>query len=73
MILAALLEGMEGLTTYRHPNLVAALCSASGALAAALLAEIFPTQACDPKDPDTAPGLASERMLLIDHNPNRAS
>jgi hypothetical protein len=37
----ALLEGLQALTPDRHPNLLAALCGAGGALAAALLAELF--------------------------------
>jgi hypothetical protein len=41
MIFAPMLEGLQGLTPDRHPNLLAALCGASGALAAALLAELF--------------------------------
>jgi hypothetical protein len=40
MIFAPLLEGLQGLTPDRHPNLLAAVCGASGALAAALLAEL---------------------------------
>ena len=41
MAVGALLEGLQGLTPDRHPNLLAALCGAVGTLAAALLAELF--------------------------------
>ena len=37
----ALLEGLQALTPDRHANLLAAFCGAGGALAAALLAELF--------------------------------
>jgi hypothetical protein len=37
----ALLEGLQALTPDRHANLVAAFCGAGGALAAALIAELF--------------------------------
>src|SRR6516164_4567145 len=38
---AALLEGLQAFTPDRSANLVAALCSAGGVLAAALVAELF--------------------------------
>src|SRR6516225_2243376 len=38
---AFLLEGLQALTPDRSANLVAALCSAGGVLAAALVAELF--------------------------------
>ena len=41
MAVAAALEGLQALTPDRSSNLVAALCGAGGALAAALLAELF--------------------------------
>ena len=41
MAAAFLLEGLQGLTPDRSANLVAALCSAGGVLAAALVAELF--------------------------------
>jgi VanZ family protein len=41
MAFGALLEGLQALTPDRTPNLLAALCGAGGALAAALLAELF--------------------------------
>jgi hypothetical protein len=41
MAAAALLEGLQGLTPDRQPDFLAALCGAGGALAAALLAELF--------------------------------
>ena len=41
MTFAALLEGLQAFTPDRSANLVAALCGAGGALAAALLAELF--------------------------------
>ena len=41
MAFAALLEGLQAFTPDRSANLVAALCGAGGALAAALLAELF--------------------------------
>lgn len=41
MAAAALLEALQGLTPDRTPNLLAALFGAGGALAAALLAELF--------------------------------
>ena len=41
MAMAALLEGLQALTPDRSSNLFAAFCGASGALAAALLAELF--------------------------------
>jgi VanZ family protein len=37
----ALLEALQALTPDRHANLLAAFCGAGGALAAALLAELF--------------------------------
>ena len=37
----AILEALQALTPDRHPNLVAVLCSAAGAIAAALLAELI--------------------------------
>jgi VanZ family protein len=40
-IVGALLEGLQALTPDRTANLIAALCGAGGALAAALLAELF--------------------------------
>ena len=41
MVFAALLEGLQGLTPDRSPNLMAAFYGAGGVLAAALLAELF--------------------------------
>jgi VanZ family protein len=41
MAVAALLEGLQAFTPDRSSNLVAAFCGAGGALAAALLAELF--------------------------------
>jgi VanZ family protein len=41
MVTAALLEGLQALTPDRTPNLLAVFCGAAGALAAALLAELF--------------------------------
>ena len=41
MAVAALLEGLQALTPDRSANLEAALCGAGGALAAALVAELF--------------------------------
>ena len=41
MAVAALLEGLQALTPDRSANVVAALCGAGGALAAALVAELF--------------------------------
>jgi hypothetical protein len=41
MVIAALLEGLQAFTPDRSANLVAALCGAGGALAAALVAELF--------------------------------
>jgi VanZ family protein len=41
MAVAAALEGLQALTPDRSSNLVAALCGAGGAVAAALLAELF--------------------------------
>ena len=41
MVAGALLEGLQALTPDRHPNLVAAFCSAGGAMAAALVAELI--------------------------------
>jgi len=41
MTVAALLEGLQALTPDRSSNLFAAFCGAGGALAAALLAELF--------------------------------
>jgi VanZ family protein len=41
MAFAALLEGLQAFTPDRSANLLAAVCGAGGALAAALLAEIF--------------------------------
>jgi VanZ family protein len=41
MAFALLLEGLQAFTPDRSANLVAALCGAGGALAAALLAELF--------------------------------
>jgi VanZ family protein len=41
MVVAALLEGLQAFTPDRSANVVAALCGASGALAAALVAELF--------------------------------
>ena len=41
MAAASLLEGLQALTPDRSANLVAALCSAGGVLAAALVAELF--------------------------------
>jgi hypothetical protein len=41
MAIAALLEALQALTPDRSSNLFAAFCGASGALAAALLAELF--------------------------------
>jgi VanZ family protein len=41
MAFGALLEGLQAFTPDRHANLVAAFCGAGGALAAALLAELF--------------------------------
>jgi VanZ family protein len=41
MATAFLLEGLQALTPDRSANLVAALCSAGGVLAAALVAELF--------------------------------
>jgi VanZ family protein len=41
VVVAGLLEGLQALTPDRHPNLIAALCGAGGALVAALLAELF--------------------------------
>jgi VanZ family protein len=39
--IAALLEALQAFTPHRSANLVAALCSAGGVLAAALVAELF--------------------------------
>ena len=41
MAFAALLEGLQAFTPDRSANFVAAICGAGGALAAALLAELF--------------------------------
>lgn len=41
MAAAALLEGLQAFSPGRSANLVAALCSAGGVLAAALIAELF--------------------------------
>ena len=41
MAAAPLLEALQGLTPDRHPDFLAALYGAGGALAAALLAELF--------------------------------
>jgi hypothetical protein len=41
MAAAPLLEALQGLTPDRHPDFLAALFGAGGALAAALLAELF--------------------------------
>jgi VanZ family protein len=41
MAVAVLLEGMQAFTPDRSSNLVAVFCSIGGALAAALLAELF--------------------------------
>src|SRR5450759_4147209 len=41
MAVAALLEGLQAFTPDRSSNLVAVFCSIGGALAAALLAELF--------------------------------
>jgi VanZ family protein len=41
MVTAAVLEGLQAFTPDRSANLVAALCGAGGALAAALVAELF--------------------------------
>jgi hypothetical protein len=41
MVLAAVLEGLQGLTPDRTPKLLAAFYGAAGVLAAALLAEVF--------------------------------
>jgi len=41
MAFAALLEGLQAFTPDRSANLLAAVCGAGGALAAALLAELF--------------------------------
>ena len=41
MAAASLLEGLQALTPDRSANLVAALCSAGGVLAAALVAGLF--------------------------------
>ena len=41
MAAAALLEALQGFTPDRHADFLAALCGAGGALAAALLAELF--------------------------------
>jgi VanZ family protein len=41
MVFAVLLEGLQGLTPDRTPNLLAAFYGAGGVLAAALLAELF--------------------------------
>jgi VanZ family protein len=41
MAISALLEGLQAFTPDRTANLEAALCGAGGALAAALLAELF--------------------------------
>ena len=40
-VFGALLEGLQAFTPDRTANLVAALCGAAGALAAALVAELF--------------------------------
>jgi VanZ family protein len=41
MAVSALLEGLQALTPDRSSNVLAAVCGAGGALAAALLAELF--------------------------------
>jgi VanZ family protein len=41
MAVAALLEGLQIFTQDRSSNLEAAICGAGGALAAAMLAELF--------------------------------
>ena len=41
VVVAGLLEGLQALTPHRDPNLIAALCSVSGVLLAAVLAELF--------------------------------
>jgi uncharacterized membrane protein YciS (DUF1049 family) len=41
MAVGALLEGLQAFTPHRSSNLLAALYGAGGALAAALLAELF--------------------------------
>jgi hypothetical protein len=41
MAVSALLEGLQALTPDRSSNLLAAFCGAGGALATALLAELF--------------------------------
>jgi VanZ family protein len=41
MVFSALLEGLQGLTPDRSPNLLAAVYGAGGVLAAALLVELF--------------------------------
>jgi VanZ family protein len=41
MVVAALLEGLQAFTPDRSANVVAALCGAGGALAGALVAELF--------------------------------
>lgn len=41
VVLAGLLEALQFLTPDRTPNIIAVLCSAAGALAGALLAELF--------------------------------
>ncbi len=41
MAAAVLLEALQALTPYRSANVVAAFCSAGGAMAAALLAELI--------------------------------
>ena len=41
MAAAPLLEALQGLTPDRHPDFLAAFYGAGGALAAALLAELF--------------------------------
>ncbi len=41
MVLSAILESLQAFTPDRSSNLVAAFCGAAGALAAALLADLF--------------------------------
>ena len=56
MVGGVLLEGLQALTPDRSANSLAALCGASGALAAALLAAIF-IRAIAKKSPEAGPVL----------------
>jgi VanZ family protein len=68
MALAALLEGLQAFTPDRSANVVAAMCGAGGALAAALIAELF-TRARKRATSDEAAGHPESSLLLSSNAP----